>query len=180
MDFILLFFISIGLAMDAFTVSLTQGLSLKKLHIKSILKVALIFGAFHGIMPLLGWRIGKLFYDDIAIFDHWIAFGLLTFIGGKMILEARKIKKCKNSLNIIILGIATSIDALAVGFSFSLLPGLNIYFAITIIGLITFIISFLGVYLGNKIGQLLGVKAEYTGGIILIGMGIKILIQHIM
>lgn len=177
-----LFFISIGLAMDAFAVSLTEGLALKKLHIESMLKVALVFGIFHGIMPLIGWRIGRLFYNEITIFDHWIAFGLLIFLGGKMIFEARKYKKCElegKCKNIIVLGIATSIDALAIGFSFSLLPGFNIYFAIGVISIITFIISSLGVYLGNQFGQLLGSKAEYIGGFILVGMGIKILIQHI-
>ena len=184
MNFASLFFISIGLAMDAFAVSLTEGISLRKLCIKSTLKIALIFGLFQGIMPLLGWAIGGLFYDKISKFDHWIAFGLLFFIGIKMILDAREFGKCdikgkcEKDSNIIVLGIATSIDALAVGFSFSLLPGLNIYFSIAVIGIITFILSSVGVYLGNKVGQLLGAKAEYMGGIILIGIGIKMLIQH--
>lgn len=185
MNFTSLFFISIGLAMDAFAVSLTEGISLRKLCVKSILKVALVFGLFQGVMPLLGWAVGGLFYDKIARFDHWIAFGLLAFIGIKMIIDAREFGKCdihgncEKSSNIIVLGIATSIDALAVGFSFSLLPGLNIYFSITVIGIITFILSSVGVYLGNKVGQLLGAKAEYIGGIILIGMGVNILIQHL-
>lgn len=185
MNFTSLFFISVGLAMDAFAVSLTEGLALKRIQVKSILRVALIFGFFQGIMPLIGWRIGGLFYDKISRFDHWIAFGLLAFIGGKMLLEAREAQKCKTkgecdlASNIFILGIATSIDALAVGFSFSLLPGLNIYSTVAIIGIVTFIISSMGVYLGNKAGELLGYKAEYIGGFILIGMGTKILISHI-
>ena len=182
MNFTSLFFISIGLAMDAFAVSLTEGISLRRLCIKSIFKIALVFGIFQGVMPLLGWTLGGLFYDKIAKFDHWIAFGLLVFIGIKMIVDAREFGKCdihgkcEKHSNIIVLGIATSIDALAVGFSFSLLPDLNIYFAIVIIGVITFILSSAGVYLGNKVGQLLGAKAEYAGGIILIAMGIKILV----
>ena len=186
MNFTSLLFISIGLAMDAFAVSLTEGISLRKLYIKSILRIALVFGVFQGIMPFLGWFIGGLFYDKIARYNHWVAFGMLLFIGIKMIIDAREFGKCdihgncKKTSNIIVLGIATSIDALAVGFSFSLLPGLNIYFSVGVIGIITFILSSLGVYLGNKVGQLLGSKAEYVGGIILIGMGINILIQHLM
>lgn len=182
MNFTSLFFISIGLAMDAFAVSLTEGISLRRVCIKSIFKIALVFGIFQGVMPLLGWTLGGLFYDKIAKFDHLIAFGLLVFIGIKMIVDAREFGKCdihgkcEKHSNIIVLGIATSIDALAVGFSFSLLPDLNIYFAIIIIGVITFILSSVGVYLGNKVGQLLGAKAEYAGGIILIAMGIKILV----
>ncbi|MEI6855941.1 manganese efflux pump MntP family protein [Psychrilyobacter sp.] len=179
MNFTALFFISIGLAMDAFAVSLTEGISLKRLHIKSILRVALVFGIFQGFMPLLGWAIGGLFYDKIARFDHWIAFGLLVLIGIKMIIDAREFGNCEKTSNIIVLGIATSVDALAVGFFFSLLPGLNIYLSIAVIGVITFILSSVGVYLGNKVGQLLGAKAEYAGGIILIGMGVNILIQHL-
>ncbi|GLI55316.1 putative manganese efflux pump MntP [Propionigenium maris DSM 9537] len=185
MNFTSLFFISVGLAMDAFAVSLSEGLALKRIHVKHILRVALIFGFFQGIMPLIGWGVGGLFYDKIARYDHWIAFGLLTFIGGKMLWEARESQKCETegkcdiASNIIVLGIATSIDALAVGFSFSLLPGLNIYSAVTVIGVITFIISSLGVYIGNKAGELLGYRAEYAGGIILIGMGVRILSSHI-
>lgn len=182
MNFTSLFFISIGLAMDAFAVSLTEGISLRRLCIKSIFKIALVFGIFQGIMPLLGWTLGGLFYDEMAKFDHLIAFGLLVFIGIKMIVDARGFGRCdihgrcEKPSNIIVLGIATSIDALAVGFSFSLLPDLNIYFSVAIIGVITFILSSVGVYLGNKVGQLLGAKAEYAGGIILIAMGIKILV----
>ncbi|WP_319372227.1 manganese efflux pump MntP family protein [uncultured Ilyobacter sp.] len=185
MNFTTLFFISVGLAMDAFAVSLTEGMALKKNHVKHILKVSLVFGFFQAFMPLLGWSIGGLFYNTISKYEHWIAFGLLAFVGVKMLLEARENQKCVNdgkcdiSSNIILLGIATSIDALAVGFSFSLLPGLDIYSTIFVIGAITFIISSAGVYIGNKAGQLLGYKAEYAGGFILIGMGFKILFEHI-
>ncbi len=184
MNFITLFFISVGLAMDAFAVSLTEGLALEKIHIKNILRAALVFGIFQAIMPLIGWMIGGIFYDTISKLDHWVAFGLLIGIGGKMLIEARESQKCEieekceTSSNILVLGIATSIDALAVGFSFSLLPGLNIYSTVIAIGVITFLISSIGVYLGNKVGQILGYKAEYLGGFILIGMGIKILVEH--
>ncbi|WP_319200246.1 manganese efflux pump MntP family protein [uncultured Ilyobacter sp.] len=185
MTFSTLFFISVGLAMDAFAVSLTEGMALKKNHINHIFRVAFVFGIFQALMPLLGWFIGGLFYDMISKYEHWVAFGLLAFVGGKMLLEAWENQKCETegkcdvSSNIILLGIATSIDALAVGFSFSLLPGLNIYSTIFIIGIVTFIISSAGVYMGNKAGQLLGYKAEYAGGFILIGMGCKILFEHI-
>jgi len=180
MNFVTLILISIGLAMDAFAVSLTEGMTLRKLHLKNIFKVALVFGVFQGIMPLIGWNIGGLFYYSFEKYGSFIAFGLLLFVGGKMILDAKEFNQTKNdsektSTNILILGIATSIDALAVGFSFSLLPGLNIYISIIIIGVITFILSSVGVYLGNKVGQLLGAKAEYLGGIILIFIGIKML-----
>ena len=181
MNFMTLLLISIGLAMDAFAVSLTEGIVLRKLYIKNILRVAIIFGIFQGIMPLIGWNIGNLFYNAFEKYGSFIAFGLLIFVGGKMLLEAREFSENeeeeKPTTNIFILGIATSIDALAVGFSFSLLPGINIYFAISIIGVVTFLLSSLGVYLGSKVGQLLGSKAEYLGGIILILIGIDVLFQ---
>jgi putative Mn2+ efflux pump MntP len=186
MTFTSLIFISIGLAMDAFAVSLSEGLALKKINIRHIVKIALIFGLFQAVMPILGWLVGGMFYDKISGYDHWITFGLLGFVGLKMILEARenqkceKTEKCDISSNIILLGIATSIDALAVGFSFSLIPGLDIYSSVTVIGVITFLISSAGVYIGNKAGKLLGYKAEYAGGIILVGIGCKILIEHII
>ncbi len=185
MTFTTLFFISIGLAMDAFAVSLTEGLALKKIHIKHIFRVAFVFGTFQAVMPLVGWLVGGIFYDKIAKYEHWVVFGLLAFVGIKMLLEAWENQKCENhgkcdiSSNIIALGVATSIDALAVGFSFSLVPGLNIYSTVFIIGVITFIISSAGVYIGNKAGQFLGYKAEYAGGFILIGMGCKVLFEHI-
>lgn len=185
MTFTTLFFISVGLAMDAFAVSLTEGMALKKTHIKHILRVAFVFGVFQAFMPILGWLIGGLFYEKISKYENWIAFSLLAFVGIKMLLEARENQKCENegkcdiSSNIILLGIATSIDALAVGFSFSLIPELNIYSTVSVIGIITFIISATGVYMGDKVGQLLGYKAEYAGGFILIGMGFKMLFEHI-
>jgi putative Mn2+ efflux pump MntP len=181
MDFITLFLISIGLAMDAFAVSLTEGISLRKLYIKHIARVAIVFGVFQGVMPLIGWNIGSIFYSYFEKYGEWIAFILLVFVGAKMILDAREFgdedsdeDKSKRT-NIIILGVATSIDALAVGFSFSMIPNLNIYFSIAVIGIVTFILSSVGVYIGNKVGQLLGAKAEYLGGTILVLMGIKML-----
>ncbi len=179
MDIVSLFFISVGLAMDTFAVSLTEGVALKQLKIKPIFKVALIFGIFQGMMPLIGWKIGNLFYEKIKNISSVVVFLILLFVGIKMILEARSFsscetnKDCGKTSNILLLGIATSIDALTIGFSFSLLPNINIYYSITIIGIVTFVLSGVGVCIGNKVGQLLGAKAEYLGGIILIFIGIK-------
>jgi len=181
-----LLFISLGLAMDAFAVSLSEGFALKRLRVKNILKIALIFGFFQGFMPFIGWTIGGIFYETISKFDHFISSGLLFLIGGKMLLEAIENRKCEVenkcdiASNIYLLGIATSIDALAMGFSFSLIPHLNILKAILVIGVITFILSSIGVYIGNKIGKLLGYKAEFIGAFILIGMGIKILLEQLI
>lgn len=178
------FLIGIGLAMDAFAVSLTEGLTLKKLRMKSIMRAALTFGIFQAFMPFLGWFIGGFVSHTMSAYANYIAFLLLTIVGGKMLLEARKeekeeeeerTEKDEPSSNIIMLGIATSIDALAIGFTFSLTPHFHIYEAIAIIGVVTFAISAMGVYFGHRFGQMLGSKAEYFGGIILVGMGVKAL-----
>lgn len=179
-----IFLIGIGLAMDAFAVSLTEGLTLKRLKFNSIMKPALVFGIFQAFMPLLGWFIGGFVSHSMSAYANYIAFLLLTIVGGKMILEARKEEKDEEeerteqdepSSNIFMLGIATSIDALAIGFTFSLIPNFDITAAIAIIGTVTFAIAATGVYFGHKFGQMLGSKAEYLGGIILVIMGIKAL-----
>lgn len=184
MGFLEVFIIGIGLAMDAFAVSLTEGLSLKKLNLKHILRVALTFGAFQAFMPFIGWLAGGVISSKMTAYGNYVAFIMLTLVGGKMILEARKEQEEEDegaaehegsSSNIIVLGIATSIDALAIGFTFSLSQNFNILPAVITIGLVTFVISATGVYFGNKFGQLLGSKAEYLGGIILVSMGIKAL-----
>lgn len=182
MNSLTLIAISVGLAMDAFAVSLSEGIAMKKQSLKYGLIVGVLFGAFQAIMPLIGWYTGSLFYDFIHKYSHIISFVLLLGIGGKMIYEAYDQDKCekegvcKLSGDLILLGIATSIDALAIGFSFSLVKEINIIQSITVIGLITFIISFLGVYLGSKIGKFISTKAEYFGGVILILIGIKSLL----
>ncbi|MEG0137295.1 MAG: manganese efflux pump MntP family protein [Cetobacterium sp.] len=184
MDTISLILISVGLAMDAFAVSLTEGLAIKKLRKRNILKIALVFGGFQAIMPYIGWRVGEVFVDKISQYDYIITTVLLLLIGGKMIYDGWKEEKCEvegkcdmNS-NLFILGFATSIDALAIGFSFSLIPNIDIYYSIEMIGLITFLIASIGVYLGHKMGHLISYKTEYLGGGILVLMGLKSLVGH--
>ncbi len=184
MNFTSLVLISIGLAMDAFAVSLTEGLAMKRLHIRHTLRVAVIFGLFQAVMPFIGWRVGGLFSERISQYDHLVTFALLLFVGGKMIFDAWEDHKCETtgrcelSSNVLMLGFATSIDALAIGFSFSLVPNLNILYSIGIIGVITFFISSAGVYLGYRVGHLINYKTEYLGGAILILMGFKSLMEN--
>lgn len=183
MDFVAIIFISIGLAMDAFTVSITCGINQKKIRLIHATRVALFFGIAQGVMPVLGWFIGITIEQWIAAFDHWVAFTLLGFIGVKMIWEAQDHHVCRTDfLNLhvlFMLALATSIDAFAVGLSFALLSETVVIPAI-IIGVITFIMSLGGVYLGDRIGCLLGKKMEIAGGLILIGIGVKILIEHLV
>lgn len=185
MSLISIFLIGIGLAMDSFAVSLTVGMNTrKKDKWKMALKASIFFGVFQGVMPFLGWAIGISFADYIEKIDHWIAFILLVLIGGKMIFEAikeddttEKVDKGYSNKRFLILAIATSIDALAVGISFAFLK-VNILSAISIIAIITFIICMIGVYVGKVLCKIFGSKAEIIGGVILIIIGIKILIEH--
>lgn len=184
MDTLTVLFIALGLSMDAFAVSITSGFTVRQLKIHYALKIALFFGLFQAIMPLLGWTAGFGLRDFISSIDHWIAFVLLTAIGIKMIYEARIIKEEEKEVVILsiyallLLSIATSIDAFAVGFSLSAL-NVSIVNPALIIGIITFILSFAGVFIGNRFGHLFESKIEIVGGIILIGIGIKILIEHL-
>lgn len=185
MGFIQLFLVATGLAMDAFAVSVCKGLCMDKINYKQTAIIALFFGGFQGIMPLLGWLLGTQFEQYITKYDHWIAFGLLTLIGGKMIYEALKPDEeeivCTVSLDIkelFVLAIATSIDALAVGITFAFLQ-VNIVWAVLLIAGITFVIAFLGVIIGNKFGAKYKNKAELAGGIILILIGLKIVLEHL-
>lgn len=176
--------IAIGLAMDAFAVSIASGVSLKCFKANLAFRVALFFGGFQAIMPLIGWLAGKSFSQYIEAYDHWIAFGMLSIIGGKMIYESTVIdeveSKCDphNLLILFGLAIATSIDALAVGLSFSMLS-VSIVEPVLVIGVITFVLSFAGVYIGDKFGSLFENKMEIIGGVILILIGTKILLQHL-
>ncbi|MCF7858068.1 MAG: manganese efflux pump MntP family protein [Candidatus Cloacimonetes bacterium] len=185
MDNITILIIALGLALDAFAVSITSGVTLRCFKVRPAFRVAIFFGGFQALMPVIGWFAGSSFKSYIETFDHWIAFGLLVFIGSKMIYESIMIKeaekKCDpNNLNtVLILAIATSIDALAVGLSFSILQ-VEIIKPVLIIGLVTFFVSLGGVYLGGKFGSLFENKIELLGGLILIGIGIKILIQHLL
>lgn len=174
---------AIALAMDAFAVSICKGLATKKLSFKEPILCGTWFGVFQGVMPLIGFLVASLFAEYVKAFDHWIAFILLAFLGGKMIYEAIKGDENDNNSSfafkiMIVLAIATSIDALAVGITFAFLK-VNIWLAISLIGLITFALSVLGTLIGNKIGNKLGNKAEIIGGIVLILIGLKILIEHL-
>jgi len=177
--------ISISLAMDCFAVSIAGGATTYKPKISDALKIGASFGFFQAVMPLIGWSIGLSFRNLIENVDHWIAFSLLLIIGAKMLYEALKKGPENKKTNItrlptlLILSVATSIDALVVGISISIL-NISIYLSILIIGLFAFIFSVSGYFVGHKIGKCSGKKVEIIGGIILIGMGIKILIEHLI
>ena len=186
--FLTIFLTGVGLAMDAFAVSICKGLTMKKVTVKNAVIIAAFFGIFQALMPFLGWLLGSQFEQYIRNIDHWIAFALLAFIGGKMIFECLTEKEEDNEntpfqLNIkelFVLAIATSIDALAVGITFAFLGSeISIYESIAIIGITTFVISFAGVYIGKLFGGGLKKKAEIAGGIILILIGVKILLEHL-
>jgi putative Mn2+ efflux pump MntP len=185
MNLISIFIIALGLAMDAFAVSIVSGVTIQRMHIRHALKIAVFFGGFQALMPLLGWLCGSWATEYVQVFDHWVAFGLLLAIGAKMIHESFQMKENdsqKDPLNIYILfglAVATSIDAFAVGLTFSFLTG-TILAPILIIGVITFALSFAGTYLGDRFGHLFENKIEIAGGLILIGMGVKILIEHLI
>lgn len=187
MTIVELILIALGLSMDAFAVSVCKGLSMKKINYHHATVIAIFFGSFQALMPLIGWLIGSRFAQYISDYDHWVAFLLLAFIGGKMIVgsfkkEEENIKKsCTLDLKeLFILAVATSIDALAIGITFALLPDINIGFSIGLIGVITLLISFAGVCLGNRFGSKYKNKAELAGGIILVILGLKILIEHLL
>lgn len=180
-----LFLIAVGLSMDAFAVSVCKGLAMHKITLKKAAAVGLWFGGFQALMPLLGYILGIQFKDKITAVDHWIAFILLGLIGGNMIKEAlSKTCDCEKedaSLDfktMFLLAVATSIDALAVGITFAFL-NVNILWAILFIGIVTFLLSAAGVKIGNVFGMRYEKKAELAGGIILILIGLKILLEHL-
>lgn len=188
MGYFELLLIGVGLAMDAFAVSICKGLNMKVINRKHCFVIALFFGGFQALMPWIGWLVGKQFERYITKFDHWIAFFLLTVIGGKMIVDVLRggedeesCLKDESRLDIkelFFLAIATSIDALAVGISFAFLK-VAILPAVIIIGAVTFVISIIGVFIGNIFGSRYKSRAELVGGIILILLGIKILLDHL-
>ena len=192
MNFIALIFTGFALSMDAFAVSITKGMTIKNLKKSTALKIALAFGIFQGGMPLLGWILGFSFKDYIEAIDHWIAFIVLGFIGFNMIkgfFEERKEEKSELEISattnesdvsnkeIIMLAIATSIDALAVGISFAFL-NVNIVPAASLICIITFLVCLIGVFVGNKVGDIFHGYAELVGGVILILIGFSIFNEH--
>ena len=175
--------IGIGLAMDAFAVSICKGLNMRKINYVYGIITALFFGVFQAVMPLIGFFLGRQFSTYITIVDHWITFILLAFIGGKMIYEAlsedSECETCGSGIDIkelFLLAIATSIDALAVGVTFAFLD-VSIFSSVLLIGVITFVISFIGVIIGNIFGSKYKEKAEIFGGVILILIGLKILLE---
>lgn len=187
MDIVSIILIAIGLAMDAFAVSIVSGITLQKPRASQAIVFGLFFGAFQFIMPLIGWYAGSYFTGYIELYAHWVAFLLLAIIGLKMIIESLKNgideeNKENNNImtiqNLTLLAIATSIDALAVGVSFAAL-NTNILFAAAIIGVIAFFFSYCGVLLGKRLGILVGKKMETVGGIILVIIGLKILFENI-
>lgn len=178
-----LFIIAVGLSMDAFAVSVCKGLSVQKVKPKHYLIVAAYFGGFQALMPLLGYLLGVRFEAMVANVDHWIAFVLLGLIGANMVRESmageEKLDDSFTVSTMLILAVATSIDALAIGVTFAFL-GVNIVEAIILIGITTGIISGVGLKIGNVFGSRYKSKAEMAGGIVLILMGIKILVQHLL
>ncbi len=189
MGFVEVFLIGVGLSMDAFAVSICKGLSMRQKDAGKSILIAVFFGFFQALMPLIGWLLGSSFEKYITAVDHWIVFALLFLLGAKMIVES--LKKDADSCpaepqksgpaeikQLFLLAIATSIDALAVGITFAFLK-VKILPSCLIIGTTTLIISFMGVCLGSKFGSRFKSKAEFAGGILLIALGIKIIIEHI-
>ena len=184
MDIVTLLVIASALSMDALSVSIANGIIIPSLKLQQAMLISFSFGFFQSIMPVIGWFVGKTFAEYIQKYDHWIAFALLASVGLKMIHEAytqSDENTCKNCLQpkiLLLMSLATSIDALAIGISFSILKT-DILFPAIIIGLVTFLICLAGITIAHKIGSFFGKKMEYAGGIILIAIGIKIVIEHI-
>lgn len=194
MGIIEIFLIGVGLSMDAFAVSICKGLSMPRLNSKQMLIIGLFFGAFQALMPLIGWALGTSFESLITPVDHWIAFLLLGFIGAKMIFDAIRGSDDENAdpaesntatyeqkldlKELLMMAIATSIDALAVGITFAFL-GISIIEAIIIIGITTFVLSILGVVIGHFFGSRFEKPATIIGGVVLILIGLKILLEHL-
>ncbi len=185
-----LLLVSVGLAMDAFAVSVCKGLSMRRVDRHQALLIALLFGAFQGIMPLIGWALGTGFAALIEPVDHWVAFVLLAFIGGKMLWdgfhEDDACEECGQGSataaldlkELFLLAVATSIDALAIGVTLAFL-GVNIWFAAALIAAVTFVLSLIGVGLGNRVGARFNRAATFAGGAVLILIGLRILLEHL-
>lgn len=183
MDLISLFIISTSLTFDTLAVSISTGLVISHIRFWQATKLAIVMAIFQGLMPLIGWFIGSRIQHLMADFDHWIAFGLLAILGIKIIYDTIKNKEEKKDFNplkplvLIAISIATSIDALIVGFSFGLVE-INISLAVLLIGFLTYLVAMLGMLFGKTASHIIGPKIEVLGGIILIGIGLKILLEH--
>jgi putative Mn2+ efflux pump MntP len=186
MGFIELMMLAVGLSMDAFAVSICKGLSMKKAGLKEGAICGAWFGGFQGLMPVIGFFLGTLFAKQIEAFDHWVAFALLALIGGNMLKEAFcKCDCCEEHdadlsvKTMFVMAVATSIDALAVGISLAMAGDVNIWVAMALIGVVTFLMCTAGVKIGNIFGNRFEKKAQIAGGVILILLGVKILLEHL-
>ena len=187
MGFMELLLLAVGLSMDAFAVSVCKGLCMKKADLRSMAICGGWFGGFQALMPLIGFFLGTLFAEAIEAFDHWVAFGLLALIGANMLKEAfgKETDSCDiegvdlSFKSMLVMAIATSIDALAVGISLAMAGDVNILAAVVLIGVITFSLSAVGVKIGNVFGSRYEKKAQFCGGVILILLGLKILLEHL-
>ncbi len=185
--------IAFGLSLDAFAVSLTSGTIIRELRFSHGLRMSVFFGAFQMLMPILGWAAGTVFADSISGYDHWIAFALLAFVGGRMVWEGLPFKKessdtdycnpathdCRHLPTLLMLSLATSLDAMAVGLTFAMIR-VAILLPSLAIGVITFFVSLSGYFLGKKIGEKINVELDIVGGLVLIAIGVKILLEHLL
>ena len=184
MGLITIIIVAVSLAMDAFAVSVVSGAAYKRLNVRHTLRMAVFFGGFQAFMPLIGYLAGLGVKEYIENYDHWVAFGLLVAVGGKMIYESLAMKPAKNNYDpsnvfvLLVLSIATSIDALAIGITLSIITN-RIVAVVIIIGLITFVLSYIGVFIGKRFGHFFESKIEAVGGFVLIGLGVKILAEHL-
>ena len=183
MEYLSVLLIAVGLAMDAFAVAICKGLAMRKPGVKAILVIGLWFGFFQAVMPVIGYLLGSSFYSYISEYDHWIAFALLALIGANMIREALSgeeegVDDSIGFRTMLVLAIATSIDALAVGISLAM-TGDDIFQSAVMIGVVTFLISAVGVKMGSLVGDRFGSRAELVGGVILILIGLRILLDHL-
>lgn len=185
MELLSIFLIALALSADCFAVMLSASCSNPNLTRLQTLRVAFFFGFFQALMPLIGWFAGRTIVNLIANFDHWIAFGLLAFVGGRMVWESFHHESNEKPVDIsrgwmlLTLSIATSLDALAVGLAFAF-EKINIWLAISVIGAVAFIVTWIGFVIGRKVGEIVGKRAELIGGLILIGIGVRILLTHLL
>ena len=179
---------AVGLAMDAFAVSICKGLGMRKMRYGQAVVIALYFGVFQAIMPLIGWLLGTSFSQYIQAFDHWIAFVLLLLIGGKMVIDTIREEGPQTGTaadeklhhkELLMLAIATSIDALAVGIAFACLQ-VDMWSSVSMIGIVTFVLCCCGVWIGNRFGNRFEKKAAIAGGMVLVIIGTKVLVQHLL
>lgn len=177
--------IAIGLAMDAFAVSIAAGLAIPRLNYRHVFRLAFHFGLFQALMPILGWLAGRTVEAHIAAYDHWVAFALLSLIGGKMLWEALVVGDESNDngdptrgLTLVTLSVATSVDALAVGLSMAFL-GVSIWVPSVVIGLVAGTLTTIGIRFGSRIGERFGTVAEIVGGLVLLAIGVRIVVSHV-